>query len=466
MTEDSPDPAPAPSEGKPGSQPSEGRGGRFRGRWRRSRRRDVEPVVETSIESLDVDALWKLSSTTLQKRAADLGVAETIVEKPAIIRAMLRAHAETLGFKQTEGVLDTSRNGVAFLRSPAANYQAQADDASLSQQTIKRFGLLPGDLVTGISRAGSGRERYHTLLHVDLIWNQPASKFKERKLYDDLTPLYPEKRMVLETGAEPVAMRALDLIAPLGRGQRCLLVAPPRAGKTVLLQQIAAAIGRNDPDVDILVLLIDERPEEVHSMRAVVKGEVLSSTFDETVERHLRMADLVMEKAHRMIENGRHVVVLLDSLTRLARACNAISSSKGKLMSGGVEAGALTKPRKFFSAARNVEEGGSLTIIGTVLVETGSRADDLIFEEFKGTGNMEVYLSRDLQERRIYPAINIEKTGTRREELLYHPDELVRIQALRRQLSEHPPLLAMEELIKMLKATSSNAELLMRLKLA
>jgi transcription termination factor Rho len=281
-----------------------------------------------------------------------------------------------------------------------------------------------------------------------------------------LTPLFPQKRLVLEIGKEPIAMRTIDLLSPLGRGQRALVVAPPRAGKTVILQQIAQSIGKNDPDVYVIVLLLDERPEEVGNMRPMVKyGEVISSTFDETPERHVRIAEFVMEKAHRMLEHGQHVVVLMDSLTRFARACNNLTATKGKLMSGGVEAGALLKPRKFFSSARNVEEGGSLTIVATVLTETGSKMDDLIFEEFKGTGNMEIHLSRDLQERRIYPAIHIEKTGTRKEELLLHPDEMVRIQALRRSLTEFPPMEAMERLIETLRATSSNAELLMRLKL-
>ncbi|MBI4025510.1 MAG: transcription termination factor Rho [Verrucomicrobia bacterium] len=408
----------------------------------------------------------QLSAKALQERVLEMGLPLKSKNTDEILRALLQANAEKQGFKLADGVFDVGRGGAGFLRLPQANYQPQSEDVFVSPHLARRFRLQPGDLVTGISRSPSGRRRYHTLLHVDLIWNESPEKLQSRKAYDELTPFYPQKRLVLENGADSISMRALDLLAPLGRGQRCLLVAPPRAGKTILLQQIAGSIGVNDPDVDIIVLLLDERPEEVHSMRRIVqRGEVISSTFDETPERHVHVADLVIEKAHRMLENGRHVALLLDSLTRMSRACNALTSSRGKLMSGGIEASALVNPRKFFSSARNIENGGSLTIIGTVLVETGSRMDDLIFEEFKGTGNMEVYLSRDLQERRIYPAIHIEKSGTRREDLLYHPDEMIRIQALRRQLSEHPPLEAMEKLIEQLEATSSNAELLMRLKL-
>ncbi len=415
---------------------------------------------------LDVAELKTLSLKELQRRASELDISKPSDQPQSLIHQILRAHSEKHGFKLVEGVLEMNRGGFGFLRSPQVNYQPRFDDVYVTHAIIRRFALRPGDWVMGMARLPKGRERYHTLLHVDMVWNEAVGKFQNRKSYEDLTPLYPEKRLVLEAGPDPISMRALDLLAPLGRGQRCLLVAPPRAGKTILLQQIAESIEKNDPDVSVLILLLDERPEEVDNMRRVVKGEVISSTFDESVERHVRIADLVMEKAHRMLESGRHVILLLDSLTRLARACNALSSSKGKLMSGGVESGALIKPRKFFSAARNVEEGGSLTIVATVLVETGSRMDDLIFEEFKGTGNMEVHLSRDLQERRIYPAIHIAKSGTRREELLYHPDEYVRIQTLRKQLMEYPPLEAMEKLIEILKQTKSNAELLMCLKLS
>ncbi len=398
----------------------------------------------------------------MNDKPSERTVASTLTESTS---TLLKANAEKQGLMVVEGVLEIHRNGFGFLRSAKRNYQPSVEDAYITGSLIRRYGLWSGDYVTGTARIPRDRERYHTLLTVDLLWNDLPEKLLHRKTYDELVPIFPQKRFVLETGADSISMRALDLLAPIGQGQRCLLVAPPRAGKTILLQQIAQGIAQNDPTADIIMLLLDERPEEVHNARQIVQGEVISSTFDESMEHHLRMAELVMDKVHRMVEVGRHVVLLLDSLTRLSRAYNATTSSKGRLMSGGIEAGALTKPRKFFSSARNIENGGSLTIIGTILVETGSRMDDLIFEEFKGTGNMEIYLSRDLQERRIYPAIHIEKSGTRREDLLYHPDELVRIQAMRRQLSEHPALEAMEKLIEQLRTTKSNAELLMRLKL-
>ena len=469
VTEETPEissSASSKSESRPHRPPSEQRG-RSRGRWRHSRKRDGESP-ESPLKTLDVAGLWNLSDQQLEERASGLGVPPPGRDQRAreeLIHGMLKVHAEKHGLKLMNGILDLSRGGFGFLRSPEANYQPRSDDAYVTPQLIRQYGLQTGDLVTGMARTPRNRERYHTLLNVDLIWKELPEKFRQRKSYEDLTPLYPQERLVLETGPESISMRALDLLAPLGRGQRCLLVAPPRAGKTIILQQLAESIGKNYPEMNLLVMLLDERPEEVYNFCKIAKGEIISSTFDESIEHHVRVADLVMEKAHRMVENQQHVIVLLDSLTRLARACNHLSSSKGKLMSGGIEAGALIKPRKLFSAARNVEEGGSLTIVATVLVETGNRMDDLIFEEFKGTGNMEVHLSRDLQERRIYPAIHIEKSGTRREDLLYHTDELVRIHALRRQLSEYPSLDAMEKLIEQLRATKSNAELLMCLKL-
>ncbi len=454
----------APYQGKPDRHG--GRRGHHRGRWRRFRPHREEIRQEPPPESLNLADWMDLAPEVLEARARENGLElKSGISMEQLPRELVRAQAAKLALIMVEGTLELGKGGGGFLRSSEVSYQSRPVDPYVSPPLIKRFALLPGDFVSGLARPPRDRERGPNLLNVDLIWNQPPQRIQGRKAYDELTPLFPQKRLVLENGPASVSMRALDLLAPLGRGQRALIVAPPRAGKTILLQQVAESIEANDPDVTVIVLLLDERPEEVHNMKRVVKGEVVASTFDETVDRHVRVADLVMEKAHRLVENGRHVVVLMDSLTRLARACNALSPSRGKLMSGGVESGALAKPRKFFSAARNTEEGGSLTIVATVLVETGSRMDDMIFEEFKGTGNMEVYLSRDLQERRIYPAIHIEKSGTRREDLLYHPDELIRIQALRRALSEHPPLEAMEELIGQLKATGSNAELLMRLKL-
>lgn len=455
----------------PSGIPARSRGyrGRHRGRWRRFRpRRSGETIPNEptlpAVEVLDMQALAALSEKELKGRAAELGVEEDFKTFAEAMPIFLKAHASRQGLFLGSGILEIGRNGSGFLRSPENFYEPAKSDPLVSSRLIRDYKLLPGDKIMGMVHPAGPRDRYPNLAHVDLIWDVPSAKMLDRKSFEELTPLFPNKRLVLETDSKGIGMRALDLLAPLGRGQRCLLVAPPRAGKTILMQQIAQSVEKNDPDAEIIVLLLDERPEEVYNMKRMVRGEVVASTFDETVERHVRMAELVTEKAHRMLQNGKHVVLFLDSLTRLARACNAISSSKGKLMSGGIESSALSKPRKFFSAARNVEEGGSLTIVATVLVETGSRADDLIFEEFKGTGNMEVYLSRDLQERRIYPAIHIEKSGTRREDLLYHPDELVRVQALRKKLSEFPPLEAMERLIEMLEGTDSNAELLMRLK--
>jgi transcription termination factor Rho len=465
---DSPEPAeketpPPPTHGRHGAggEPREGRwGGRRHGRWSRPRAHSTEPPPET----VNVEQLWELSPMELKTRALKLDVTIEVDDHLKGISQILKAHAARLKMQWIEGVLEINRTGHAFLRSQTSNYQILRDDPFVPPALIEQFGLRVGDQVSGLAQPPRDRERFFVLKHVDLLWNQPPGRLKGRKKFEELTALHPDKRLVLENGRDSLGMRALDILAPLGRGQRCLLVAPPRAGKTVLLQQMAESVGRNDPDVNVLVLLLDERPEEVGTMQRIVKGEVISSTFDEGPERHIRVAELVLEKSHRMVEIGRHVLVFLDSLTRMARAYNALAPAKGKVMSGGIESGALIKPRKFFSSARNVEEGGSLTIVGTILVETGNRMDDHIFEEFKGTGNMEVYLSRDLQELRVFPAIHIEKSGTRKEDILYHPDEYRRIQALRRQLLEHPPLEGMEELIKSLQVTTSNAELLMTLK--
>jgi transcription termination factor Rho len=415
------------------------------------------------VPALDAAEVFGLAEPELAKRAREAGVNVGASPKAEELRrGLFEAHARKRGFQWVEGTLELLKDGAGFLRSDERDFHPSTSDPFVPPALIRQYGLQMGDLVGGMVRPPG--ERAARLAHPDLVWGRPAPEIAKRTPYDKLTPFYPQKRLILERGGEPVGMRAVDLLAPLGRGQRCLIVAPPRAGKTILLQEIAQSIEANDPDVDLLVLLLDERPEEVHNMKQVVRGEVIASTFDETIERHVRIADLLVERAHRMLECGRHVVLLLDSLTRFARACNNLSSPRGRLMSGGVESGALSKPRKFFSSARNIEGGGSLTIIATVLVETGSRMDDLIFEEFKGTGNAEIHLSRDLQERRIYPAIHMEKSATRREEMLYHPEEYERVKALRRKLLEHPPLEAMELLLDQLRATDSNAELLMRLK--
>lgn len=453
--------------------------GRYR-RWRRWGRRGrprapfaeegatgaVEAAgesVEETVPALDAVEVFGLGPADLAARAREAGLhVGTSPRAESLRRGLFEAHAKKLGCLWGEGTLELLKDGAGFLRSVARDFHPSVEDPFVAPSLIRRFGLRMGDLVGGVIRPPGARAA--RLAHPDLIWERPAAEIAARTPYDKLTPFYPQKRLILERGREPLSMRAVDLIAPLGRGQRCLIVAPPRAGKTILLQEIAQSVEANDPDAHLLVLLLDERPEEVHNMKARVRGEVIASTFDETIERHVRIAELVIERAHRMLECGRHVVLLLDSLTRFARACNNLSSPRGRLMSGGVESGALAKPRKFFSSARNIEGGGSLTIVATVLIETGSRMDDLIFEEFKGTGNAEVHLSRDLQERRIYPAIHMEKSATRREEMLYHPDEYERVKLLRRRLLEHPPLEAMEILLGELGATDSNAELLMRQK--
>ncbi|MDD2706689.1 MAG: transcription termination factor Rho [Verrucomicrobiae bacterium] len=436
-------------------------GGRRFSHWQpRNKFAEHQPVAD----ALNVEMFEELSPGELAQWAGKKGYKVEKEDRQGIIKDILKAHAAKLGLKEAEGVVEYTRAGHAFLRLPAFAYQPQRDDPFIPPEVVKQHGLMNGDQICGMVRVPPYRERFSTVAHVDLLWDAPPSRWKGRVPFDSMVPVHPDKRFILESGPGFIDMRALDLLAPLGRGQRCLLVAPPRAGKTVMLQHIAESVAKNDPDVNILVMLIDERPEEAENMRRTIRGEVVCSTFDEDIERHVRMSELVIEKAHRMLEVGKHVLVLVDSLTRMSRAYNNLSSSKGKLMSGGMESGAMTKPRKFFSSARNIENGGSLTIVATVLVETGSRMDDLIFEEFKGTGNMEVYLNRDLQERRLFPAIHIEKTGTRREDMLYHPAEYQRICALRKQLTEYPPLEAMEKLIEQLRLTKSNAELLMRLK--
>ncbi|MBY0530261.1 MAG: transcription termination factor Rho [Rhabdochlamydiaceae bacterium] len=363
-----------------------------------------------------------------------------------------------------EGVLEVLPDGFGFLRSPNYNYLPSAEDIYVSPAQIRRFDLKKGDTVYGTLRSPKEKEKYFALLKVDKINNKPPERAKERVLFENLTPLYPEKRLVMETSKERMTTRVLDLIAPIGKGQRSLIVAPPRSGKTILLQNIANAISTNHPEVTLIVLLIDERPEEVTDMIRSVKGEVVSSTFDEPPERHVQVADMALEKARRLVEYGQDVVILLDNLTRLARAYNTVQPHSGKILSGGVDANALHKPKRFFGAARNIEEGGSLTIIATALIDTGSRMDEVIFEEFKGTGNMELVLDRRLADRRVFPAIDLIKSGTRKEELLYHPDELEKIYMMRQALADLSPLDAMNLLLGRLKKTNSNVEFLLTMK--
>jgi transcription termination factor Rho len=363
-----------------------------------------------------------------------------------------------------EGVLEVLPDGFGFLRSPNYNYLPSAEDIYVSPAQIRRFDLKKGDSIYGSIRSPKEKEKYFALLKVDRINNREPETTKDRILFENLTPLYPSKRLVMETSRDKVDMRVLDLSSPIGKGQRALIVAPPKTGKTILLQNIANAITTNHPECVLIVLLIDERPEEVTDMQRIVKGEVVSSTFDEPPERHIQVAEMAIEKARRLVEFGHDVVILLDSLTRLARAYNTTQPHSGKILTGGVDANALHKPKRFFGAARNVEHGGSLTIIATALIETGSKMDEVIYEEFKGTGNMELVLDRRLSDRRVYPAIDIIKSGTRKEELLFHPHELEKVYVLRQAIADLTALDAMNLLLGRLKKTSSNAEFLLSMK--
>jgi len=363
-----------------------------------------------------------------------------------------------------EGVLEVLPDGFGFLRSPNYNYLSSAEDIYVSPAQIRRFDLKKGDTVYGTIRSPKEKEKYFALLKVDRINNKPPEKSKERIFFGNLTPLFPKERLVMETDRDRLSMRVLDLTSPIGKGQRALIVAPPKTGKTILMQSIANSIARNHPEVVLIVLGIDERPEEVTDMKRIVKGEVVSSTFDEPPERHIQVAEMVMEKARCLVEYGQDVVILLDSITRLARAYNTVQPHSGKILTGGVDAQSLHKPKRFFGAARNIENGGSLTIIASALIDTGSRMDEVIYEEFKGTGNMELVLERRLAERRVFPAIDVVKSGTRKEELLYHPDELEKIYLLRQALADLTPLDAMNLLLNRLKNTGNNAEFLLSLK--
>jgi transcription termination factor Rho len=384
-------------------------------------------------------------------------------KKHDLICEVLKRNFARNGTASSAGVLDLSGEGYGFLRSPRFNYITCPEDLYVSPSQVRRFGLRKGDQLSGPIRAPRDKERFFALARVDKIEGKPAEEGRVRPTFDLLTPTFPNRRIFLEGKKGDVSMRAMDLICPLGFGQRGLIVAPPRTGKTILLQKIANAVMENNPGAYLIMMLIDERPEEVTDMLRTVKGEVIASTFDETPERHIAVADMVTERAKRLVENKVDVVILLDSITRLARAYNTTQPSSGKIMSGGVESNALQKPKRFFGAARNIQEGGSLTIIATALVETGSRMDDVIFEEFKGTGNMEVSLDRNLSDQRIFPAFNVARSGTRKEELLYHKDELPRIHALRKVLSDESPVEAMSLLLEKIKKTENNIEFLMGL---
>ena len=383
--------------------------------------------------------------------------------KHQLIFELLKTHGRRGGPLLGRGVLEILPDGFGFLRSPLNSYQPAPDDIYVSPSQIRRFGIRTGDYVNGTIRSPKEKERFFALLRIDQINNCDPEMARKRVPFENLTPLFPDERLVMETTPDEISMRVMDIVTPIGKGQRGLIVAPPRTGKTVLMQKMANSISQNNPDAKLIILLIDERPEEVTDMQRNTKAEVLASTFDEPPERHTQVAEIVIEMAKRLVEQGQDVIILLDSITRLARAYNTTSPHSGKILSGGVDSNALHKPKRFFGAARNIEGGGSLSIIATALVDTGSRMDEVIFEEFKGTGNMELGLDRELVKKRVYPAINIEKSGTRKEELLLHPDELQRIWTLRKALKDVPQVEAMELLINRLKKTSNNLEFLMTL---
>jgi len=382
------------------------------------------------------------------------------LRKQELIFKLLEAKTEKDGFIFAEGVLQILQEGYGFLRSPDYNYLPGPDDIYVSPSQIKRFDLRTGDTISGQVRPPKENEKYFALLKIEAVNFENPEIAKHKVLFDNLTPLYPERRIKLETVPEEVSMRIMDLMTPIGKGQRGLIVSPPKAGKTMLLQKIANSVTTNHPDIKLIVLLIDERPEEVTDMKRSVKGEVVSSTFDEPADRHVQVADMVLEKAKRLVEHGQHVVILLDSITRLARANNAVVPHSGKILSGGVDSNALKNPKRFFGAARNIEEGGSLTIIATAIVESGSRMDEVIFEEFKGTGNMEMVLDRRLSDRRIFPAMDINRSGTRKEELLLPPDDLAKVWILRKFLNEMNSVEAMEFLLDRIRKTKSNSKFL------
>ncbi|MCU0845568.1 MAG: transcription termination factor Rho [Spirochaetes bacterium] len=378
------------------------------------------------------------------------------LKKQDMIFELLKAQTERNGLIFSSGVLEILSDGYGFLRSPNYNYLPGPDDIYVSPSQIRLFGLRTGDTVTGQIRPPKDNERFYALLRVEAVNFEDPDRLQSRTLFDNLTPLYPMERIVMETASENVDMRIVNIMTPFGKGQRALIVAPPRTGKTMLLQKIANSITTNHPEIFLIVLLIDERPEEVTDMQRTVNGEVISSTFDEPASRHVQVTEMVLEKAKRLVEHKKDVVILLDSITRLARAYNQVVPTSGKILSGGVDSNALHKPKRFFGAARNIEEGGSLTILATALVDTGSRMDEVIFEEFKGTGNSELHLDRKLSDRRIFPAIDINKSGTRKEELLLDEEELNKLWILRKVISAMSPTEAMELLVEKMKATKNN----------
>jgi len=410
---------------------------------------------------MNISEVKKRSIEELNELAKDLNMpGASGMRRQDLIFAILQYQAETNGVITGEGILETLPDGFGFLRSPDYNYLPGPDDIYVSPSQIRRFNLRTGDIISGEVRPPKEGERYFALLKVDSINFEPPEAAQDKILFDNLTPLYPEERLVMESDAENYSTRVMDLFTPIGKGQRALIVSPPRAGKTVLLKDIANSITANHPDVILMVLLIDERPEEVTDMERSVQGEVVSSTFDEMASRHVQVAEMVLEKAKRLVEHNNDVVILLDSITRLARAYNTVVPPSGKVLSGGVDSNALHKPKRFFGAARNIENGGSLTVVATALIDTGSRMDEVIFEEFKGTGNMELHLDRRCADRRVFPAFDLIRSGTRKEELLVPKETLNRVWILRRLLQEMTPVDAMEFIIDKFRRSESNQEFL------
>jgi transcription termination factor Rho len=444
-------PAPQTAQGTP----------QLTGRMFDNRRRAAGNQGPKNGSALDLVELKDMSIQNLNTIAKDLGVQGFAgLRKQELIFKILQVQAEKSGLIFSEGVLECLPDGFGFLRAPEYNYLPGPDDVYVSPSQIRRFDLRTGDTVSGQIRPPKEGERYFALIKVDAINFEPPEEARNKIFFDNLTPLYPQGRLKMETARDNFSGRVMDLLTPIGKGQRGLIVAAPRTGKTMLLQTIANSITTNHPEVTLIVLLIDERPEEVTDMQRSVKGEVISSTFDEPASRHVQVAEMVIEKAKRLVEHKKDVVILLDSITRLARAYNTVVPPSGKVLSGGVDSNALQRPKRFFGAARNIEEGGSLTIVASALVDTGSRMDDVIFEEFKGTGNMEIHLDRKLMDKRVFPAIDISKSGTRKEELLLPKEELNRVWVLRKVLNNLSPVESMELLIDKLSKTRSNGEFL------
>jgi transcription termination factor Rho len=422
------------------------------------------PQKKTSAHAMTIAELKEKNITELTRIARTLDIpGSSGLRKQDLIFKILQAQSEKEGHIYAEGVLEILPDGYGFLRSTDYNYLPGPDDIYVSPSQIRKFDLKTGDTISGHVRSPHEGEKYFALVKIEAINFESPEETRNKILFDNLTPLYPEARCKMETEGENASGRVMDLLTPVGKGQRGLIVAPPRTGKTMLLQSIANSITTNHPEVALIVLLIDERPEEVTDMQRSVKGEVISSTFDEPAARHVQVAEMVIEKAKRLVEHKRDVVILLDSITRLARAYNTIVPPSGKVLSGGVDSNALQRPKRFFGAARNIEEGGSLTIIATALVETGSRMDEVIFEEFKGTGNMEIILDRKLSDKRVFPAIDIQRSGTRKEELLIPKEDLQRIWILRKVLNPLSPVEAMELLTDRLGKTRNNAEFLVKM---